>query len=226
VTVAVSQTVRPHDTITVTLNSTVKTSMMRLLHVTSGNVKAKATAQVGPAGSAYHTFPLVLNDNGNSGYPLFTSIQFQAWQGNCNGTCYNFDGITPPGTQTYQNALVNGIDAEIQLNHWYPTNAYETTTLSSWARAALQARIDANPSETPTNFAPGSSRVIILPIINGCCPVAPGSVQIIYLRAFFVQSINTSGVITGQFVADRIAEGTIGGSGVPDTGIYVIKLTK
>jgi len=218
--VTVLTTIRPHDTIRVTSSSKVRTSLLRVLGITDSTVKASGTAQVGPAGSAVGILPWAVNDDAFSGYGKADGLQ-PANGGGC-GT-FNFVAMKPPGGQTYADAIVNGVTSPIFLNTSYPTLVSDGSGLSAVTRAALQARIDARPSETYSTFVTGSPRVVFIPVLNGDIPNAPSPVTPIGFRAFFLEKVDSQ-CAYGRFVESAIPNGGIGGINVPDKGVHVIKL--
>jgi Flp pilus assembly protein TadG len=223
-TVTASTTIRAHDTITVTCTKTVPTTFLGMLHVTSGTVSATAKAQVGPAGSAYGILPWAINDDSFASVGYNVTFTLEPANGN-GGGLFNFVSITPPGGQTYADAIVNGVTSEILLNTNYPTNAADGSGLSSTTANALQARINARPAETYATATTGSPRILFVPTINGGIPNAPTPVQFNGFRAFFIESVNQAqGTVKGRFVQVHIPAGTIGGIGVVDKGVHVIKL--
>ena len=132
------------------------------------------------------------------------------------GGQFNFVSITPPAGQTYANAIVNGVTSEILLNHSYVTNTFDGSGLSSTTANALQARINARPTETYATATTGSPRILFLPVINGGIPNAPNPVVFTGFRAFFIQTVNQpQGTVTGRFIQVNLPKGTIGGTTVP-----------
>ncbi len=226
-TVAFSTTARAHDTITVTSTKVVPTTFLRMLNITSGTVSATAKAQVGPAGSAYGVIPWAVNDDAFAGYGYNVTVALQPANAGNNSGQFNFVSITPPGGQSYADAIVNGVNAEILLNTNYPTNTSDGSGLSSTTTNAFQARIDGRPSETYLTATTGSPRIIFVPVIGGGnIPNAPSPVVFTGFRAFFVESVSQSqGTVSGRFLEVNLPAGTIGGGSVPDKGVHVIKIT-
>jgi Flp pilus assembly protein TadG len=223
-TVTFSTTTRAHDTITVTSTKVVPTTFLGMLHITSGTVTATAKAQAGPAGTAYGVLPWAVNDDSFSGYNQHVGLQPANYNG--SGGSYNYVSITPPGGQTYADAIVNGVNAEILLNTNYPTNIFDGSGLSNVTANALQARINARPLETYLTVTTGSPRIIFVPVINGNVPNAPSPVQFTGFRAFFLESIDQpNSNVWGRFVQVDLPAGTIGGGSVTDKGVQVIKIT-
>ncbi len=223
-TVTASTTIRAHDTITVTSTKTVPTTFLGMLHVTSGTVTATAKAQVGPAGSAYGVIPWAVNDDSFAAYGYNVSVTLGPANGNGSAQ-FNFVSFTPPGGQTYADAIVNGVTSEVLLNTNYPTNAFDGSGLSSTTANALQARINGRPTETYLTATTGSPRIIFVPTISGGIPNPPSPVSFTGFRAFFIESVSQAdGTVTGRFLQVQLPTGGIGGIGVVDKGVHVIKL--
>lgn len=217
--------VRPHDAVRVTTTITTPTGLMRALGITSGTVSTSATAQVGPAGGAVGIIPWAVNDDAFSSYGYGAVVGLQPAQSGGGGGQFNFVSITPPNGQSYADAIVNGVSSPIVIGQNYPTNTFDGSKVGATTAAAMNARIASAPGETYANFAPGSRRVLFVPVIGGDIPNAPSPVIPSAFRAFFIERVDTAAnVIWGRFVQATIPRGTIGDKNTPDKGVYVVKL--
>ncbi|MDE3096266.1 MAG: Tad domain-containing protein [Chloroflexota bacterium] len=226
--VTVLSIVRAHDAVQVTSTWTSKAGFLRLLGITSGTVSASSTAQVGPAGGAVGIIPWAVNDDAftaSGGYGSYVGLQ-PAQSGGGSGA-FNFVSITPPGGQSYADAIKNGVTSPILIGTKYPTNTFDGSAISPATADALNARIAAAPSETYASFAVGSPRVLFVPVIGGDIPNAPDPVVPTAFRAFFIERVDVpNNAIWGRFVQATIPQGTIGDINTPDKGVYVVKLIK
>ncbi|MHB8376132.1 MAG: pilus assembly protein TadG-related protein [Dehalococcoidia bacterium] len=218
--------VRPHDAVQVTVTHSAPTGLLRVLGITSGTVKATAVAQVGPAGGAVGIIPWAVNDDAFSGYGKVAGLQ-PAQSGGSDGA-FNFVSITPPGGQSYADAIARGVTSPILIGTKYPTNSFDGSSISPQTADALNARINARPTETYSTFTAGSPRVLFLPVIGGDIPNAPSPVVPTNFRAFFIERVDTvNKSIWGRFVQATIPTGTISTDpNAVDKGVHVIKLIR
>lgn len=222
-----------NDTINVMANRIVHYGFARIFGLISSQVRADASAINAVAGSVrsangISVIPWAVNNDAFVSYGQLVSLQ-PANSNNQNGQ-FNFVSIDPPGgTQSYADAMANGVAGDIVVGRRYPTNAFDGGKVSQQTASALNSRINSRPNETWDAFRRGSPRVVIIPVVNGNIPNPPNPVVIETFRAFFLEQVDTkNNVIYGRFVPIIVSVGAASPQGisVPDLGVHVVKLIR
>jgi hypothetical protein len=187
--------------VSATLSAPFPSIFGRVLGVQQYRAGAESASMFGSARSTLDALPLAINDDAFSGYN--TPAGLQPANGGGNYGQFNFVSIVPPGCTAgdlncYLNAMRNGTTQPIVVPGTYPTNSFDAARFSDASASALQERINSAPAETCTNFATGSRRVVIIPVVNG--NIGGNSVQLIRFRAFFITTIAPPNGFSGCFV--------------------------
>lgn len=200
--------------------------------ITQYTATTNAAAEFGAMTQGFATVPLVLNNDSLGSYG--TSKQFQPANGGGGGDNVNFASIVPPGCtvgdQTcYTNAMQNGAGSSITVPGTYTANSFDTSSVSSTTKSALQDRINGALGETCSSYSSTSRRVVIAPIANG--DIGGSTVTLIGFAAFFISSVdpaNPAQYFTGCFVKLTAGRGTFdpNATGTSYAGVTTMTMVK
>lgn len=215
--------------VSATVSAPFPSTFGRVFGIQQYRAGAGSAAIFGSARQSLDAIPLAINDDAFSGYN--SQVGLQPANGGGNYGQFNFVSLVPPGCiandiTCYLNAMRNGTTQPVVVPGTYPVNTFDNSQLSDTTAGALQSRIDSAPAETCANFATGSRRVVILPVVGG--DIGGSSVSLIRFRAFFITNIAAPNGFGGCFVQLTSGSGVLdpNASGAGYGGVTAMALVK
>lgn len=172
------------------IQSAHQTSLIRAVGAKSVSTGRSATAVYGYPSSVIGVIPVDINLDATTGGVGTTVCMSVAGGGGGGGCSVNAGTFTPPGCGSsddacFAAAVRNGIGSPITLNTTYAAGSI--SSISAATAAAIQSRINADPSATATTYAAGSPRVVVLAVLNG--DIGNPTVKPIAFETVFLQSV-------------------------------------
>lgn len=195
----------PPTMITVTAQQTTSNAFSKFFGFSPSSAGAHATAMDGPPDAMSNAVPITVDQ---TLYQDGVDLSFQADQ-NVNlslckkGTdCPAFVNVIlgQPGLNYFRNVMMYGYPGTINAADVLQQNGNNGKTVLD----AAQYRMSLAPNETWSSFAPGSPRLIYVPITTALPTPGQGTYKIVGFGAFFISSVmrrgTTQGLITGRFL--------------------------
>lgn len=206
----------------VTTTLTVQTYFLGALGINTFTAFADAAAMAGPAGSVVGLVPWALNWDAASA-PNGARVSLGSSAGS-DGT-YNYESIDTDreGLGNFRDAMCAGIRQGVAISP-RRYHAVLSPKFTPDERDCLQQRLTARPGETWDHFASDSPRVMLLPVLDGTA--GEGYVNVKAFRAFFLEAADVRNSLAyGRFVRLIVSHATLDFS-APNTGVWVVKLTR
>lgn len=171
----------------------------RVLGIPSATVGGTSRARVDGISSAHGAVPIGVPE-GDFTIGELVQLKLDA-DDTEDGTPGNFRALAlgHNGAAAYEENLANGYDGKITVGDWLDT---EPGNMAGPTRRAIRERIDADPDSTWDNFARGSSRVVLVPVM-GPFPNGKGQVEVKAFAVFFLEDVKQKGSsaeIWGRFI--------------------------
>lgn len=222
-----SVTIQMNDTeqtLTVTVVQKVTYTFARIFGVAGGHVEAQAVARTAPVTGSRTVVPLgVVRQDWNLGDPVVLKAS-PGTGGTLSPGNYGALSLGGTGASNYEQNLEYGYTGWVRVGDYVTT---ETGNMAGPTDRALQYRIGLDPFATYGSVTKGSSRIMILPVLDTFQVNGRGEVKVVGLAAFFLDSVggqgNESGTVRGRFLR-YIVQGESDGTGA-DFATYTIKLT-
>lgn len=219
----------PNSKITVTATTVVNFTFARVLGINSGTVSARASARVAGLTSFIGAAPLAVPNQTFDFNTLYTLKQgSNSTDPSLLGSgTYGALSLGGSGASNYADNLKYGYDQKVSVGEVINT---ETGNMSNPTKDAIDYRISiSSPSDTPTNFNPGSPRILLIPVYE---PVTiqigqVKSIRVVGFAAFFVEQVIGEGnenYIDGYFV--RMVANGDSDFGQTDYGLQGVKLVE
>lgn len=127
------------------------------------------------------------------------------------------------GASTYEANLTYGYNGWIRVDDWIST---ETGNMVGPTIRAIRYRIDNDPTATVETVQRGSTRLVLVPVLENFNVNGKGEVHVVGLAVFFIKQVEEKGSdraeITGTFL--RMAVQGESSLTAPDFGAYTTKL--
>lgn len=185
-------------------------------------VRAAATAQIFPLGSAIGVVPIgVVKQNFIYGTTYTLKV------GGGEGTTGNYGALALGGNGAcnYLENIKYGYDGKLRAGDWVTT---ETGNISGPTKSGIEYRIAQDSGVSYNTVSQASPRIVILPVLDSLTVNGKGEVLIVGFAAFFLESVGGSGhenEVTGKFMRIVVA-GEPAGAGGADFGVSAVKLIK
>jgi hypothetical protein len=203
--------------ITVTTGRTVNLLFAKVLGFTTQDVTATAAASMSGVAGASGVVPLgIVKDEFVYGQTVILK------QGGGQGYKGNYSplGLGGTGGNIYEDNIIYGYSGIIRAGDWVST---ETGNMVGPTQQAIETRVGQDPYANFDIVQKGSSRLVIVPMINSLQVNGHNEVLVVGFAGFFLEGAN-GGVVTGRF-KQMVANGGIAGQ-AQDFGLSTIKLTQ
>lgn len=213
---AATATVLGSDRVKVTATRPVALFFARVFGQNEATVGATATAKIDPASGASGIVPFGLAMNQTFDFGTTYTLKL----GGGDGYAGNFQALSLGGTgaDQYRENIKKGYDGIVRIGDWILT---ETGNMVGPTKDGVSYRVDADPAATYDAVQEGSSRIIVVPLLESLEVNGRKDVRVKGFAAFFLESM-TGQVVTGKFL-HLVVAGEIGG-GATDYGVYAAGL--
>lgn len=206
--------------VSVIATEAVSSYFLGVLGINAFPVKANAVGMAGPAGNTHDLVPWSLNWDA-AGAALGSPVILGSSVG--GGGTYNYESIdtVAEGLGPYRTAFCEGIHTSLAIS----ARMYKSIVSAAFTKDendCLLYRLNSRPGETYKTFAPGSPRVMLVPVMDG--NAGGGTVNIKAFRAFFLESVDsTNSLAGGRFVRTIVSNADLDFT-APDLGVRIVKL--
>ncbi len=209
------------STVDVSLNRTVGTIFAQLLGIESTALVASAGARSGPASKVTGIVPIGVPAQTFS-YGQRVTIKFSS-ENNELQSPGNFGALSLSGNgaSAYRNDLEHGYGNPVQIGDWLTT---KPGNMAGPTEDGIEDRLEEAPDDTWDEYAPQSSRLVFLPIVDFGNVNGRSEVQVVGFGAFFLEDVD-DGEITGRYVR-AVTEADISAAGTADYGLRSVKLSQ
>jgi len=212
----VTVVVPSNKTVAITVTRQVEFIFARIFGMDTANVRAQAAAILQPASGVIGVVPFgVVKQDFVYGQTYDLKV------GAGDGYAGNYDALALGGTgsRTYTDNIKYGYEEKLSVGQLVST---ETGNMSGGTSDGVNYRINADPGTTYSTVEQGSSRVIVVPLIETITnDTGRHDVKIVGFAGFFLESVSGSGTlnnVSGKFMRLVLAGDTSGTA--PDYGVY------
>lgn len=201
--------------VTVNATRTVSFFFAPIFNMISSNVTARAAAKVIPISGASGIVPFgVVKQQFTYGDP------YNLKEGGGSGYNGNFGALAlgGSGSPIYQNNIKNGYNSQLHIGDWVGT---EPGNMSGPTSEGVDYRMGLDKYATFETVEKGSSRIVIVPVIESLETNGRSEVEIVGFAAFFLEGVGGKGndnYVTGQFI-QMVIPGEVS-SGATGYGLY------
>lgn len=180
----------------VTATRKVPLFLARIFQLTSSDVTAEAAASISSISGASGIVPF-----GIVKQPFLFGQNYSLKAGAGGGYNGNYRALALGGTgaSNYQGNIQNGYNGKLKIGDWILT---ETGNMSGPTNQGVAYRIGLDPTATFATVEKGSSRIVVVPVIDSIAVDGRNEVLIVGFAAFFLEGTGGQGndnYITGKF---------------------------
>jgi len=210
--------------ISVTLHGLAEYGFARILGIDRQNVTVSAEALIGAIKSVKGALPLgIVNSDFVYGETYHLKVgSHTSGDDSYNGN-YHAIALGGTGSSTYEDNLKYGYQGNTEIGQTVET---EPGNMVGATRQGMEYRLSLDPHSTYDNIAYGSSRLLLVPIVDTFQVSGRTEIRIVGLAAFFLEDYRGSGEIVGRFlhyVAEGEIDETSADSGYGLTGVKLIR---
>lgn len=194
-----------------------------VLEHSSGTVTVGAEAQSGIVGALSGLVPVGVEKRS---FSYGVTYRLKRGTGSCSQEapfCSNFGPLSLGGTgaDNYLDKLEHGYSGVIKAGDWIET---EPGNIVGPTGTGLRYRINQAPDETYQTFAPGSPRLVYVPILDSLLVNGRTDVLVTGFAAFFLEDTGSQGEILGRFIRYHVPGPVDPNAG--DNGLASVMLLK
>jgi hypothetical protein len=203
-------------TITVTGTKSFNYLFAKVIGYNTGTLTAAAAATISTVGSVSGAVPLGLEKQ-----TFVYGETYTLKNGGGSGHTGNYGALElgGPGANVFEDNLKYGYSGMLTVGQSVDT---EPGNMKGPTDRGAEYRIDQDPTATFNTVQKGSSRIVIIPVMDTMDVNGRKPVTIVGFAVFFLES-SSNGVITGKFMKMAVRNST-SGSGT-NYGAYNLKLT-